>query len=80
MHITVCIYSYLRQYLPASEKPTLKKEWDLPEHSTVRQALERLKLSKGVRVTVLVNGNSVDRETVLKEGDTIHILPQMGGG
>jgi sulfur carrier protein ThiS len=80
MQITVHIYSYLRQYLPLSEKSTLKKEWDLPEHATVKQALDRLKFPVGVRVTVLVNNNSVDKMMVLKEGDIIHVLPQMGGG
>jgi sulfur carrier protein ThiS len=80
MHITVNIYAYLRFYLPASEKASLKKEWELPERATVKEALERLKLPKGVRVTVLVNNNSVDKMTVLKEGDIVHILPQMGGG
>jgi sulfur carrier protein ThiS len=80
MHITVHVYAYLRHYLPASEKSTLKKEWDLPERATVRQALEQLKLPGEVRVTVLVNNNSVDTMTILKEGDILHVLPQMGGG
>ena len=80
MHITVHIYSYLRHYLPVSERSTLKKEWDLPERATIKQALEKLKFPKDVRVTVLLNDNSVDKMTVLKDGDIIHVLPQMGGG
>jgi molybdopterin converting factor small subunit len=80
MHITVHIYAYLRYYLPASEKSTLKKEWDLPDRATIKHVLEKLRLPKEVRVTVLLNDNSVDKRTVLKEGDIIHILPQMGGG
>jgi sulfur carrier protein ThiS len=80
MHITVYIYAYLRYYLPAQEKSVLKKEWEMPESATIKQVLEKLKLPKEVRVTVLVNNNSVDQMTVLKERDIIHILPQMGGG
>ena len=80
MRITVHIYSYLRYYLPAGEKSVLQKEWEMPEGATIKQALEKLKLPKEVRITVLVNSNSVDQATVLKEGDIIHILPQMGGG
>jgi molybdopterin converting factor small subunit len=80
MRITVHIYAYLRYYLPASEKSALKKEWDLPERTTIKQVLERLKLPGDVRVTVLLNSSSVDKMTVLKEGDILHILPQMGGG
>jgi molybdopterin converting factor small subunit len=80
MHISVHIYAYLRRYLPASERSTLKKEWDLPDRAPVKQVLERLKLPGEVRVTVLVNNSSVDKKTLLKEGDVVHIFPQMGGG
>jgi molybdopterin converting factor small subunit len=52
----------------------------MPEGATVRQVLEKLRLPKEVRVTVLVNNNSVDQNAVLKEGDILHILPQMVGG
>jgi len=47
---------------------------------TVGQVLEKLQLPKEVRVTVLVNNNSVDQMAILKEGDIIHILPQLSGG
>jgi sulfur carrier protein ThiS len=80
MHITVHIYAYLRYYLPASQKSGLEKEWDIPEGATVGHVLERLKLPKEVRVTVLVNNNSVDQKAILKDGDILHILPQMVGG
>jgi sulfur carrier protein ThiS len=80
MRITVHIYAHLRYYLPAGEKSVLQKEWEMPEGATIRQALEKLKLPKEVQIAVLVNSNSVDQATVLKEGDIIHVLPQMGGG
>ena len=80
MRITVHVYAYLRYYLPAREKSVLQKEWEMPEGTTIKQALEKLKLPKEVGTAVLVNNNSVDQATVLKEGDIIHILPQMGGG
>ena len=80
MRITVHIYAYLRYYLPAGEKSVLQKEWEMPEGATIKQALEKLNLPKEVRVTVLLNNNSVDQATVLNEGDILHVLPQMGGG
>ncbi len=80
MRITVHIYAYLRYYLPAGEKSVLQKEWEMPEGATIKQALEKLNLPKEVRITVLLNNNSVDQATVLNEGDIIHVLPQMGGG
>jgi molybdopterin converting factor small subunit len=80
MQVTVNIYSFLRYYLPASEKLFQEKTWEVPAQATVGDILERLRLPGAVRVTVLVNHNSVDQKTALKEGDIIHILPQMAGG
>jgi molybdopterin converting factor small subunit len=80
MRITVNIYAYLRYYLPSRQKSGLVKEWEMPEGATVRDVLLELQLPKEVRVTVLVNNNSVDQKTVLKDGDVLHILPQMVGG
>ena len=80
MHIKVNVYSSLRYYMPVAERQNKEKDWDVPEDSPVSLVLEKLKLPKEVRVTVLVNDNSVDRKAILKEGDTVHILPQMAGG
>jgi len=80
MHIVVNVYSYLRRYLPAAERSIHEKNWDMPQDVTVGQVLEKLQLPKEVRVTVLVNNNSVDQMAILKEGDIIHILPQLSGG
>ena len=80
MRLIVHIYAYLRYYLPAAEKSVQDTEWDMPEGSTVSRVLERLGLPKEVRVTVLLNNQSVDARAVLKEGDIVHILPQMAGG
>ena len=80
MRITVNIYAYLRYYLTAPDKSIWQKEWDLPEGASVSDVLGKLKLPKEVRLTVLLNSSSVDKNAPLKEGDTIHVLPQMSGG
>jgi molybdopterin converting factor small subunit len=80
MRITVHIYAYLRYYLPAKDESIWQKEWHLPEGASVSDVVGKLKLPKEVRVTVLVNSSSVDENAPLKEGDTIHVLPQMSGG
>jgi sulfur carrier protein ThiS len=80
MHITVNIYAYLRQYLRHAESLIQHKTWEVPDSSTVARILERLNLPNEVGITVLVNNNRVEQETILKEGDIVHILPQMGGG
>ena len=80
MHITVNIYSYLRRYLQNSARLMGEKDWEMPQNATVGEVLQVLNFPKDVRITVLVNNNSVSQEAILKEGDTVHILPQMGGG
>lgn len=80
MLINVNLYANLRYYLPEPEKSVKEKEWDVPDGATVGFVLEKLKLPKEIRITVLVNNNSVDQKTVLKEGDIVHLLPQMVGG
>jgi molybdopterin converting factor small subunit len=80
MHITVHIYASLRYYLTAADKSIWEKNWDVPRDASVRQVLEKLNLPKEVGITVFVNNNSVDPKSILKEGDIIHILPQMFGG
>lgn len=80
MIIRVKIYAYLRYYLPNPEKFTPDEEWDMPEGTTMIQVLKKLDLPKEIRVTVLLNGNIADEKGALKEGDIVHILPQMAGG
>jgi sulfur carrier protein ThiS len=80
MQISVNIYAYLRHYLPNQERLFHEKKWNMPDGATVAEVLEKLKLPKEVRVTILVNHNSVDPKAALREGDIIHILPQMVGG
>ena len=80
MHITVNIYALLRYYLPTGEKFFNEKEWDVPEGSTIKYVVEKLKLPKEIRLTILLNNNGAGQTTALKEGDIIHILPLMGGG
>ena len=80
MHITVNIYAYLRYYLPEPQETMLEKEWDVPKEASVGFVLEKLRLPKEIRITVLVNNKSVDQKAILKEGDVVHILPQMAGG
>ena len=80
MRITVNIYAYLRCYGTAPDPSIWQKEWDLPEGASVSDVLGKLKLPKEVRLTVLLNGSSVDKNALLKEGDIIHVLPQMSGG
>ncbi len=80
MRITVNIYAHLRHHLRHAEDSIRLTTWEVPDATTTAQVLKKLNLPKEVNVTVLVNNNSVHQEAILKEGDIVHILPQMGGG
>jgi molybdopterin converting factor small subunit len=80
MLVSVNIYANLRYYIPEPEKSIKEKEWEVPDGATVGFVLEKLKLPNEIRITVLVNNSSVGQKAVLKEGDVIHLLPQMTGG
>jgi molybdopterin converting factor small subunit len=80
MIIRVKIYAYLRYYLPAPDEFSQDEEWDVPEEITIGQVLEKLNLPGDIRIMVLLNGRTADREVALNEGDIVHILPQIAGG
>jgi len=80
MRITVNVYSSLRYYMPGLRRLFQEKDWEMPEGSTIKQVVEKLQLPGEIRVTVLVNNSNATQNEALKEGDIIHILPQMSGG
>jgi molybdopterin converting factor small subunit len=67
-------------YLQNNDTLMRQKIWELPQNSSAGQIVEKMNLPKEIRVTVLINHHSVDQKAILKEGDIIHILPQMFGG
>ncbi len=80
MHVTVNIYANLRRYMPAGDELFKEKEWSMPDGSTVRHVIEKLKLPGEIQVFALLNNNHTAQTAVLKEGDIIHIMPLMAGG
>ncbi len=80
MIIEAKIFSSLRHYLPISERPLSGGKWDMPEGSTVAQALKILNLPGNEIKTILINGRKTDMETVLKEGDILAVFPIIMGG
>ena len=80
MIIDAKIFSSLRHYLPISERPLGGGKWDMPEGSTVAQALKMLNLPGNEIRTILINGRKANMETVLKEGDVFAVFPMIMGG
>lgn len=80
MIIEVKVFSSLRHYIPNSERRLDRHKWDIGEGATVEQVLKMVGLpDEEVRV-LLINGRNSKRESVLKEGDVLHVFPPMAGG
>lgn len=53
---------------------------EIPEHTTVGEALIILSISTECAVTYMLNGNHASDDTVLKQDDEILIMRMMYGG
>ena len=80
MIVKVKLFSYLHDYVPASDKRIGADQWNLPEGATVAQTVEMLNLPQEEPYVFLINNRFADRERVLEEGDTLHIIPPVCGG
>jgi molybdopterin converting factor small subunit len=80
MHIEIKIFSSLRNYVQPSDNRLDGDRWDIEEGATVGQVLKMLNLPGTRDLIILVNGHHANKESVLKKGDVLSILPPIGGG
>ena len=80
MLINLKIYASLRYYLPAPKEFIDGKKLEIPGGTTNGRILEILNIPEQVSVMFVLNGSSAAKSKVLKEGDTLHIVPPMVGG
>lgn len=73
--ITIKLFADLTQFGPA------KAEQNLPEGSSINTIFEKYRIPKEKKTIILVNRiPSYDRNSVLKDGDTVAIFPPLAGG
>lgn len=73
--IIIKLFADLTQFGPA------KAEEDLPEGSSINTIFEKYGIPKEKKTIILVNRKpSYDRNTILKNGDTVAIFPPLAGG
>ena len=79
MIIQLKVFGSLRYYPP---NPTLMagNRLELLEGTTVGQVMEVLNFPRRLNLLFLINKVPADRDSVLTDGDLLHILPQMSGG
>ena len=80
MIIEVKLFSTLRHYLPNSHNRVSGDKWDITEGGTVAEVLEMLNIPFEEARVILKNGRKADMETVLNDGDVLHVFPPMVGG
>lgn len=79
MNIKLKLFANLRQYLPGvpiGEAIDL----DVPEHSTLGELAELLKLPPDEVKICFVNGIICELDQILNAGDEVGIFPPIGGG
>jgi molybdopterin synthase sulfur carrier subunit len=80
MIIEVKVFSSLRRYIPNSERRVDRDKWDVEDGASIEQVLKMLDLpDEEVRV-LLINGRNAKKESILQEGDVLHVFPPMAGG
>lgn len=80
MIIEVKVFSSLRHYIPNSERRVDRDKWEVEDGASVEQVLKMLDLpDEEVRV-LLINGRNAKKESILQEGDVLHVFPPMAGG
>lgn len=79
MLIEIEISSALHNMIPLSGKNLTKDQWDVPEDSRVDGILDKLNLTQ-VPALLILRGDVVGEDAILKEGDVLKIFPMISGG
>ena len=80
MVIKIKAVSILRQFMPLPDNRLDEDSWHVPDGATIIEVLQVLNIPLKQAKIFMVNGIRVDKEKVLNEGDTLHILPAIIGG
>lgn len=77
MRIHVTLYSEFKKFAPGG---TGSFDLDLPPGASLGNCFEHLNIPVNREYTALVNGRRADRDTSLREGDTLVVFPLICGG
>lgn len=80
MLIEVKLFSTLRHHVPDSDRHLDGDKWDVPEGATISQVLALLALPEQEAKIFLINGRRASPESILNDGDVLHVFPPMAGG
>ena len=80
MIVEIKVFASLRHHIPSSDKHLEENKWSISKGAVIVQVLEMLNIPEDAARIFLINGRKADKISVLKEGDVLHIFPQMAGG
>lgn len=82
MQVTVKLHGTLRRRRPATAvgAPHQPFVMELTVGETVQALAQRLGIPPGYVNAAAVNGEAVEAEVILQDGDTVHLFPPSAGG
>jgi sulfur carrier protein ThiS len=81
MTVRVKVSSHLLEYIPGPRKPSGDSELEVTEGTTVAELLNMLGLPDELEIVTVVNDvYCSDRNKVVKDGDSLQIMPLIAGG
>jgi molybdopterin converting factor small subunit len=82
MKVTIKLYGILRRYRPAQLPGARHQafEFDIEDNMSVAQLSKQLGIESGLAAGAAVNGESVQLEAIVREGDIVSFFPPVAGG
>jgi len=73
--ITFNAFSFLREHLKKQNIPFLNHPMELPENYTPNDLINKLGYKEGKVEFVFINGKVHPKDTILKDGDRVALVP-----
>lgn len=80
MIVRIKIYGSLRYCVLVPSSLLQGDKFFIPDQATVDYVLEMLNIPRQASPNFLINGKHAKSDSVLNEGDVLHIMPPMTGG
>lgn len=75
IQITFNAFSFLREHLKKKQIAHINAPMELPEHYTPNELIEKLGFAEKEVEAVFINGKVCSKETMLRDGDRLALLP-----
>lgn len=77
MKLRVYLQGYLDQYAPGDNA---RFEYEMADGATIADLVRKLHIPQDVTSVIVVNDEATDASRVLADGDSVTLVPPIGGG